>query len=187
MRRMTSRTFLLFALGGIVLGLALVVASRVTLLSFYSLRRIPADQASSKTLATWGELEEAFRRRDTPLPRRLDARDPLWPNHVKHPGRSAEAVVERAVGRREAGGASRSQAEAPRPAPQSGSAGAAPPALPQLVALLLDREARAVLQHDGRSAVVRVGDRIGPFRVLRVAADGVVVESAAGHEQLRMR
>lgn len=180
MRFRPNLSLLLYGFSGVVLVLAVLVAVRVHLSTRYSMPTSAADESGESMASTWGQLERWLREREQPQLAAL-ARDPLWPVYVQKP---SEAAVDPAV-------AATTLNSSPRGTPARLApvrpAARPRPILPRVAAVLLDREARALLQIDGRTRSVRVGDRFGEVEVLEIGSAGVTVAHAGGRTLLPVR
>jgi len=162
--------FIIYVLVSVVLGWTMLTAVRVTMTTRYSLRRVLVEDGANKMLDVWGALEQNFQRREDAVRSRFQ-RDPLWPVTVARTERQSAAAratgnVSTAVRSRSAAAAA-SKLEATLPPP---------PSLPRVMAVLFDREARALVNYEGANRLVRAGDRLGPLLVTHVAREGVTVD-----------
>src|SRR5437867_10815837 len=135
------------AAAGLVLTLGMVVVLRVAHTKQYSSKQVPPDAAANDVLQRWDQLEQGFRERARRAVLPTLPHDPLWPVYVPRPGGAPAPPAPAARVATPVAAARTPPAEAPAPEP------------PRLVALLLDGQARAVLQHEGRSRTVQSGDR----------------------------
>jgi len=162
-----------YASACVALVLGFSVVWRVTAARQYSTSRVPVDKAASDLLLRWDDMESDLQRRaqqDVPAL----GRDPMWPAYVARVALPANETPAAAAQERVAAGRGD-----PAPAPAL--------VLPRLMGLLLDREARAVLRYEGKSRIVRPGDRFGGVQVVAVGREGVTVECKGARRLLRLR
>lgn len=170
---------IVYMLASIVLGWTMLTAVRVTMTTRYSLRRVRVEDGANKMLDAWGALEQNFKRREGAFLARLQ-RDPLWPVTVARSERPATPAPRTAE--------NISVASTSRPAVAAVRKSVpAPPPMPRVLAVLFDREARALVNHEGANRLVRAGDRLGPFLVTRVEREGVTLDVDGKPRLLRVR
>jgi hypothetical protein len=163
-------SLVVYMLVSIVLGWTVLTAVRVTLTTRYSLRRVSVEDGANKLLDAWSALEHNFARREERVRSHLQ-RDPLWPVTVARSERPSPP---------------RTTAAAPVAKPRAAAETSSPP-MPRIVAVLFDREARALVHYDGANRLVRAGDRLGPLLVSRVSRDGVLIDWNGRSRLLRVR
>jgi hypothetical protein len=171
-------SLVVYMLVSIVLGWTVLTAVRVTLTTRYSLRRVSVEDGANKLLDAWSALEHNFARREERVRSHLQ-RDPLWPVTV--------ARTERPSPPRTAAAAPAAKSRVATVKSEAAAAETSPPLMPRIVAVLFDREARALVHYDGANRLVRAGDRLGPLLVSRVSRDGVLIDWNGRSKWLRVR
>jgi hypothetical protein len=172
-------SLVVYMLVSIVLGWTVLTAVRVTLTTRYSLRRVSVEDGANKLLDAWSALEHNFARREERVRSHLQ-RDPLWPVTV---ARSERPSPPRPTA---AAPVAKSRAAAVKSEAAAAAETSSPP-MPRIVAVLFDREARALVHYDGANRLVRAGDRLGPLLVSRVSRDGVLIDWNGRSKLLRVR